>query len=149
MRSPARACNSLAEVCKVLEMNMEDRFRAGQNKSEFLFKRTKRAKELKEAELEFKQKLPDHMCKLLQNNKLLLMKEILEDLRYPDTQLVEDIAKGFPLTGWLDKSNVFPVKTQRPQYDVETLKMLGRGLKQNIKRQVDELDDLDEVNQQT
>ena len=77
------------------------------------------------------------------------MKEILGDLRYPDTQLVEDIAKGFPLTGWLDKSNVFPVKTQRPQYDVETLKMLGRGLKQNIKRQVDELDDLDEVNQQT
>lgn len=52
----------------------------------------------------------------------------MQNLDYPDKNLVNDIAKGFPLSGWMPKSNVFLPGTRRPSFDVDTLKRLAHGL---------------------
>ena len=39
---------------------------------------------------------------------MALWDKILEDLHYPDVNLVLDIIKGLPLSGWMSASNVFP-----------------------------------------
>ena len=89
---------------------------------------TVRAGQLKLAEKEFKQSLPEHLQVLLKDKKLLLLQEMLEELQYPDKTLVQDIASGFRLMGWQQKTGVFPQCVKRPQFSVETLRKLSRGL---------------------
>ena len=55
---------------------------------------TVRAGQLKFAEKEFKQSLPEHLQVVLKDKKLLLLQEMLEELQYPDKTLVQDIASG-------------------------------------------------------
>ena len=40
--------------------------------------------------------------------RLLLLREMLEELDYPDKDLVKDISFGFKLTGRQEKTGVFP-----------------------------------------
>lgn len=89
---------------------------------------TVRAGQLKFAEKEFKQSLPEHLQVVLKDKKLLLLQEMLEELQYPDKTLVQDIASGFRLMGWQQKTGVFPQCVKRPQFSVETLRKLSRGL---------------------
>ena len=105
-------------------------------RTQFFLKWTKRAKELARDELAFQAKAPEHLRSLLKGKRLLLLKEILNDLQYPDTSLVDDILNGFPITGWLPKSNVFPHRVRHPVYDLETLKLLAKGLNHSVKAQV-------------
>ena len=44
--------------------------------------------------------LPDHLKRILEGKRLLLWKEILMDLGYPDASVVDDMISGFALTGW-------------------------------------------------
>ena len=64
----------------------------------------------------------------MKNKRLLLLREMLEELGYPDKELVNDISVGFRLTGWQSKTGVFPPCVKRPQFSVDTLKKLARGL---------------------
>ena len=73
-------------------------------RTQFFLKWTKRAKELASDELAFQAKAPEHLRGLLKGKRLLLLKEILNELQYRDTSLVDDILNGFPITGWLPKS---------------------------------------------
>ncbi len=72
------------------------------------YARTERAKELARDEVAFQAKAPERLRSLLKGKRLLLLKEMLNDLQYPDTSLLDDILNGFPITGWLPKNNVFP-----------------------------------------
>ena len=105
---------------------------------QFLWTWTQRTKELSVEEKSFKQRLPPHMAELL---------KMLSDLKYPDAHLAEDIAAGFPLTGWMRESGVFPKVVKRPQYDVGTLKKLATGLNRSIMKQLESVpvDDEDAV----
>ena len=76
----------------------------------------------------FKQKLEPYAADILRDKRLLVLDEILRSLDYPDKTLVQDIAKGFPLSGWMPRSNVFPAGTRRPSFNVDTLKRLALGL---------------------
>ena len=114
-------------------------------RAQFFLKWTKRAHELAKDEVEFQMQAPVHLRSLLRGKRLLLLKEILNELQYPDTSLVDDILNGFPLTGWLRKSNVFPHRVRHPEYDLDTLKLLARGLNHSVKSQVSAM----EVNEVT
>lgn len=70
-------------------------------RSDFLKKWMKRALELKESEEELHEGLPSHLKHLLVKKKLLLWKEILVDLQYPDAKVVDEICEGFALPGWV------------------------------------------------
>lgn len=70
----------------------------------FFNKYLKRASELSEAESVLRNGMLEHVRALVGDKRLLLLKEILSDLEYPDTGLVDEIAEGFKLSGWLSKS---------------------------------------------
>ena len=101
----------------------------------FFWKWTARAKELSEAELTYKSSLPSYLQVLHKKKKLLLWSEILQSLDYPDKSLLKQIAEGFPISGWLPESHVFPKETRRPEYDVETVKRMASGLNKAILQQ--------------
>ena len=101
----------------------------------FFWKWTARAKELGGEELNYKTSLPPHLQSLHKKKKLLLWAEILQSLDYPDKSLLKHIAEGFPISGWLPESNVFPKETRRPEYDVETIKKMASGLNKAILQQ--------------
>jgi len=114
-----------------------------------LTKWTLRAKQLADEEAKFKLAMPEHLRALLQNKRLLVLREMLEELGYPDKDLVKDIAEGFPLTGWQKRTGVFPTCIKRPQFSVDTLRKLAKGLNKAIISQLAADCEQDEIVQQT
>ena len=124
---------------EVIEQNLtEEPAELALHRCRELTKWTLRAGQLKEQETTYKGGLPQHMQALLQKKRLLLFKEMLESVNYPDKQLVEDLARGFNITGWQDKTGVFPQCVKRPQFSLGTLKQMARGLNKAILQQLRE-----------
>ena len=93
------------------------------------FKRwLKRSLELKDDEERLHRELPEHLKPLLAGKRLLLWKEILQELQYSDSSVVDDICVGFPLTGWAKKTDVFAPCVRRPEHSLEQLKKKSKGL---------------------
>ena len=65
-----------------------------------LTKWTVRAQQLQKQEEEFKSGLPQHMQSLMKTKRLLLFREMLVSVDYPDKQLIADLSEGFSITGW-------------------------------------------------
>ena len=101
-----------------------------------MWKWSKRAKELEVDERRLHADLPPHLQHILKGKRLLLLKEVLEDLQYPDQSLVDEIASGFTLHGWMTESNVFPKETKRPEYNVDLVRSMAKGLNNVILKQV-------------
>ena len=98
---------------------------------------SQRCKELESKEKALHEKLEPHLRHVLQGKRLLVFKEMLEFFNYPDKTLVDDIIKGFPLSGWLPKSNVFPVGLKRPAQSTEAALKVAKGINGGICKQVD------------
>ena len=105
--------------------------------TEFFMKWTGRANELATKVSEVLMSAHD-LRGILKGKRLVLLREILSELGYPDTSLVADILTGLPITGLLPKSNVFPHRVRHPEYDIKTLrlKLPANGLNQAVKSQV-------------
>lgn len=67
-------------------------------------------------------------CKVLRGKRLLVFKETLAELQYPDTGLVDEICAGFKPSGWLSKSNVLPPSLKRPSQSLEAAQKVAKGL---------------------
>ena len=104
---------------------------------EFFHKYLCRAKELHAQEEELRRGMPDHVRDLVGGKRLLLWKEILADCNYPDTSLIDEMAAGFRLSGWMGKSNVFKARAKRPSMSLSTLKQLSRALNASTLRSMD------------
>ena len=61
--------------------------------------RAKELTELTQAEMDFKANMAHHVSKILQPKRLLLWREILEDLGYPDLGVIDELAEGMKLAG--------------------------------------------------
>ena len=94
----------------------------------FVAKWSARAKQLEASEAKLQASLPDHIGKILKGKRLLLWKEMIVEYDLPDKGLIDDMMVGFPLSGWLPKSEAFPSHVRRPEFSVETLKYLADGL---------------------
>ncbi len=84
---------------------------------------------------------PEYIKQILAGTRLTLWAEMLKHYDYPDTHLMEDVARGFGLTGWLRKSGVL----KRPACGKDTMLALARGLnkaalKSMERRQDDDLE---------
>ena len=104
--------------------------------NEFFNKWSERCKALEEEEAKLHDSLDMHLQHVLVGKRLILFREMLASLGYPDETLVDDIVRGFPLSGWLPKSNVFPVSLKRPGQSVESALKIARGINHNVCRQV-------------
>ena len=111
----------------VIQMNLVDPpFLLAKKRVEFFKKWTARAKELHKAEDELRSQMPEHVRQVLGQKRLVLLGEMLRDLGYPDEKLVEDIAGGFRLSGYMTNSKVFIARSKRPAMSISTLRKLGK-----------------------
>ena len=113
---------------------------------EYLKRWTLRAKELDSEEEKLRDSMPEHVRLVLGRKRLALFKEMLQDLEYPDAMLVDDIAAGFRLSGYMHKSGVFRPKSKRPAMSMSTLKKLSKSFNKSVmesmqKRQEGELEE--------
>lgn len=108
-------------------MNLVDPpFKLAKQRVDFFKRWTARAKELNTAEDELRSRMPEHVRKVLGPKRLILFGEILRDLEYPDVKLIEDIASGFRLSGYMTNSGVFRARSKRPAISMDTLRKLGK-----------------------
>ena len=125
------------EIMDVLRENFElEQYHVMKRRAEFMRKWTNRCKDLEKAEHELHDSLAPHLQQVLRGKRLLIFKEILEDLQYPDKSLIDDICNGFALSGWLPKSHVFPAKLKRPTQSMDSVQNLAKGVNNNICKQV-------------
>ena len=127
------------EVTSMLQQNFSgDLHLLVKERAAFLMKWTKRCKELESAERDLHNNMEPHLQQVLHGKRLLVFQEMLNELGYPDDTLVQDICKGFPLSGWLPKSKVFPPAFKRPEHDMDTAKKTAKGVNHGICKQVAE-----------
>ena len=69
------------------------------DRASWLKKWTSRALELAAEEEALHSRLPGHRKKILEGKRLLILREILAEEKYPDLRLVDDIEAGFDLVG--------------------------------------------------
>ena len=125
------------DVMAMLKQNFaEEPYKVIKERATFLKHWTSRCKELEAREKALHSSLDPHLQGVLHGKQLLLMKEMLQDLGYPDTTLVDEICQGFKLSGWLPKSNVFPSSLKRPARSMDAVRNMAKGLNRNITKQV-------------
>ena len=78
------------------------------NRALFFRKWAARSKELEPAEAQLKASMPSHIASILAPKKLLLWREILVDLGYPDLSVFDEVVQGFSLTGNTPVTAIFP-----------------------------------------
>jgi len=67
----------------------------------FFNKWLQRAQDLAEDERKLQASLSDHVRHVLKGKRLLLFRDLLLELDYPDKTLFDDIIGGFKLSGWI------------------------------------------------
>jgi hypothetical protein len=88
-------------------------------RTQFFKKWLKRSLELRSQEEELREQMPLHLKRVLKGKRLLLWKEILVDLKYKDAGIIiDDVIKGFSLTGWAPKTGVFEPWVRKPEYSL-------------------------------
>ena len=102
----------------------------------FFNKWIRRAKELSGKERDLHNSLDPEIAKVLKGKRLLLFEEILKEIDFPDHHLVRDICAGFRITGWLRDSMIFPHRSKPPQYSVDALMRLSKGISRSIFKSV-------------
>ena len=117
------------ETVDVLKDNfVRDPAKLAAKREAILGRWTRRAAELEEAEEKLHRSLPPHLQETLRGKRLLLWEEINQEGGFPDTNLIQDIKKGFNLTGWFEQGGLFEPKVRAPDFDASTLKKMARGL---------------------
>ena len=123
---------------------LNEPFSVAKKRIDFFKRWNERARLLQPREDELHAKLPPYLRHLLKGKRMLLWSEMLEELGYPDKELINDMQKGFKLSGWLGESHVFPRRVRRPENTVSDLKAMSPGLNKSTmdraqKRQADEI----------
>lgn len=88
------------------------------------------------AEEDFHSKMDQQVALVLRGKRVLLLKEILESLGYPDSHLVPDAAAGFRLSGWMGGSGIFISLPRPPKISFTTLLKSSIGLQQAVLKRV-------------
>ena len=135
---PRSVAISLPEDLKsVVDWNREEPvYNVFKHRIDFVKYWTDRAQKLKSADAELLNKAPVHLRGLLKGKRLALWQEMVDFFDYPDKRLVSDILHGFPITGWMPDSNVFPKEVKEPSLDVDTLQSLSKGMNAHVKAKV-------------
>ena len=88
---------------------------------EFANKLVSLCAELRCDESRCRERMDEHVCKVLVSKRVALFQRLLEDMDYPDSKVATEMQQGFPLSGWLPASNVFPTRLRPPEIHVELL----------------------------
>lgn len=95
-----------------------------------------RAQDLADDEKRLHASLSPHVRQVLQGKRILVFRDMLEDLEFPDVHLVDDMIQGFRLTGWMRDSGCFLHLPRPPSLSLDGLKRLNRGLVEAVVKRV-------------
>ena len=124
---------SIKEIDNLLSFNLQsDSSKILECRAAWLRKWTNRAKELVEDERILHHGLQPHCAAVLEGKRLLLFGEMLNDIAYPDVNLIKDICAGFKVTGWLRDSGCFERLPKQPSLTVDGLIAKSRGLNHTV-----------------
>ena len=90
--------------------------------------------ELKEKEKNLKTSMPKHLARLLEPKRLLLWKEMLEDLGYDDLDVVNEVVEGTDLLGEVPLTGIFPQQFKAATTTVAQLKSESAQRVQSVLR---------------
>ena len=107
---PASLFDGLASgVRQAIQQNVKkDPAEIAKLRASFLRKWTTRAVQLEAEEKVLHDGLPKHRQKILQGKGLLVLKEMLDEMHFPDRNLVDDIVNGFDLVGTAGAEGLLP-----------------------------------------
>ena len=94
-------------------------------RADWFAKWTKRASELSKSELDFKMQLYEHVRNILAPKRLLLWKEILTELQYPDLGVFEELTLGTQLVGVVPTCGLFEKKFKNAELTVQQLEAMS------------------------
>lgn len=103
-------------------------------RASWLKKWTHRALELKEKEAKLHAGLRKHRKAILQGKRILVLREIVEEMNYPDPEVVGLILNGFDLVGSAGGGRVLPMDFQPATLTVEELGEHSKPSNQAIMR---------------
>ena len=75
----------------------------------------------------FKEKLPQHARKILAPKRLLLWKESLQELNYPDLGVFDEMVGGTHLVGEIPQCGMFEKKFKSADLAVEQLRSMSKA----------------------
>ena len=106
-----------------------------------------RARALQEDEADMKSKMDPEIKRVVETKRILLFKEILHDLDYPDRDVWKLLRDGVKLHGDIEKSNVFPQKLRPATLTPEALRKIAPAVNHANLKHVGPSDDkeLDEA----
>ena len=110
-------------------------------RTKFFNKWLQRAQDLAEDERKLQASLSDHVRHVLKGKRLLLFRDLLLELDYPDKTLFDDIIGGFKLSGWMRDSRVFTSLPRPPKLTLEALLKSSTDLQHAVLKQVADPDD--------
>ena len=90
---------------------------------------SRRAKALEPEEAKLKAGMSQHRRKILDSRRILLFKEMLEDIRYDDIGVVQEIIEGATLTGDIPVTGVLDAKLKPARIDVSELMEISEQVK--------------------
>ena len=111
-------------------------YNVAKQRVEFIKKYTSWAESNKAEELKLRAKMPSHIRKLMQGKRVALLGKMLEDLNFPDKNLIQDIVAGFKLSGWMPESGLFAKQVKSPTLTVEALKASADSFNTKVGRQM-------------
>ena len=122
---PSNICGELAPLMmKAIEDNVnksaEEIIMA---RASWLKKWIQRAKDLDVEEKGLHSAMPPHRRKILEGKRILLLKEIIRDMQYPDPEIADLIANGFDLIGTCGGGNVLPQDFQPATLTAQDLEL--------------------------
>ena len=92
-----------------------------------------RAKTLEPEEARLKAGMTPHRRKILDSKRILLFKEMLEEIKYDDVEVVQEIIEGATLTGDIQVTGVLDAKFKPARIDVSELMEISEQIKQQIR----------------
>jgi ribonuclease HI len=90
------------------------------------------AESFKDAEHDLKNSLSERRRYILADKRLVLLKTLLQDAGHSETTLVDDLTRGFDLTGTLPESNSFAKKVRPATMSCEELRRVADMCRQGM-----------------
>ncbi len=96
----------------------------------------RRARDLEASESRLHERMDGAVRSVLKGKRILLLKEMLAAVDYPDRHLASDAAAGFRITGTLSPTGVFPPRVRPATIELEELRRTARARQQQALRDV-------------
>ena len=84
--------------------------------------------ELRDEQKRCENDMDPHVRQVLSGKRVVLFKHLLESMSYPDSKIADEMAAGFPLSGWLPASGVFPTRVRAPELHETFLRKMSRSI---------------------